>query len=95
MNPQKAAELRQQLIAFATAKPAMAKARLPQLAAEKSAFAPAVVLPYKPVPVSNAPQATRSAIKAAMKTAMKTVMKTTVKAPMKAVRARQQVAAAR
>jgi RNA polymerase sigma factor for flagellar operon FliA len=47
MNPQKVAEMRRQLIAFAARKPAMVKARLPLASAEKIASPPAVVLPYK------------------------------------------------
>jgi RNA polymerase sigma factor for flagellar operon FliA len=45
MNPQQVAELRRQLIAFATKRPVMAKARLTQ---ETVASPHAVVLPYKP-----------------------------------------------
>jgi len=51
MNPEQVAEVRRQLVAFATrsvAKPAMAKAQLP--AAPAQVAPPGVVLPYK-VPV--------------------------------------------
>ena len=60
MNPQKVAEMRHQLIAFA-AKPAMAKANLVPLkadatmTAEKVAPTPAVVLPYKRAAKKPAP----------------------------------------
>jgi hypothetical protein len=49
MNPQKVAEMRRQLLAFATKKPVMVKAQLPHPSAEKLASPHAVVLPYKPV----------------------------------------------
>src|SRR5882672_10679065 len=47
MNPQKVAEMRRQLIAFAARKPVMVKAQLPAVSAEKIASPHAVVLPYK------------------------------------------------
>lgn len=45
MSPQQVAEVRRQLLEFATRKPAMIKARLPRPVAEEAA--PAVVLSYK------------------------------------------------
>src|SRR6185503_14698640 len=51
MNPQKVAEMRRQLIAFAARKPVMAKVDMPAAAAEIAADKPAahaVVLAYKP-----------------------------------------------
>ncbi|HWW88639.1 MAG TPA: FliA/WhiG family RNA polymerase sigma factor [Vicinamibacterales bacterium] len=96
MNPQKAAELKLQLIAFATAKPAMAKARMaPPVVAEKTALPPAVVIPYKPVQVGKASVPTRAVMKSVLKTAMKPGIKAAMKAPMKSVRVRQPIAAAR
>ena len=47
MNPQKVAEMRRQLIAFAARKPVMVKAHLPEASAQNIASAPAIVLPYK------------------------------------------------
>jgi RNA polymerase sigma factor for flagellar operon FliA len=51
MNPQKVAEMRRQLIAFAARKPVMAKVEMPKAAAANAAdtlAAQAVVLAYKP-----------------------------------------------
>ena len=48
MNPEKVAEMRRQLLAFATKKPMMVKAQLPDPQAEKIASPHNVVLPYKP-----------------------------------------------
>jgi len=86
MNPQKVAEMRRQLIAFAVRKPEMAKAALPA-PAQAATFAadhthnesqpPAVVLPYK-------------------RTAPKKVQaKAALKAPARAARPRTAIAAAR
>ena len=62
MNPQQVAEVRRQLVAFAVRKPAMAKAKLPHMAAGKTATpTTAVVLPYK---ATN-----RGAARATLKTA--------------------------
>ena len=47
MNQQKVAEMRRQLIAFATKKPQMVKAQLPDASAETIANPQGVVLPYK------------------------------------------------
>src|SRR6476660_2075330 len=47
MHPQQVAEVRRQLIAFATKKPAMAKARLTAPVMETGKTPPAVVLPYQ------------------------------------------------
>jgi len=48
MNPQKVAEMRRQLIAFAARKPVMVKAALPEVSAQKIASPPpAIVIPYK------------------------------------------------
>jgi RNA polymerase sigma factor FliA len=79
MNPQKVAEMRRQLIAFAAKKPVMAKAELvamkadPTMTAEKVASTQAVVLPYKRVAKKAVP----------------------AKAALKMPRQRQAVAAAR
>jgi hypothetical protein len=50
MNPQKVAEMRRQLLAFALHKPVMAKVEMPKAAAAIAADKPAhaVVLAYKP-----------------------------------------------
>src|SRR6202035_3283777 len=48
MNPEKVAEMRRQLLAFATKKPMMVKAQLPDPQAETIASPHNVVLPYKP-----------------------------------------------
>jgi RNA polymerase sigma factor for flagellar operon FliA len=48
MNPQKVAEMRRQLLAFATKKPVMARAQLPETGAPKLVSPHGVVLPYKP-----------------------------------------------
>jgi RNA polymerase sigma factor FliA len=64
MNPQKVAEMRRQLIAFAAKKPVMAKADLvpmnadPTMTAEKVAPTQAVVLPYKRVAKKGVPAKT-------------------------------------
>jgi RNA polymerase sigma factor FliA len=83
MNPQKVAEMRRQLIAFAARKPEMVKASLPAPAqvatftTETSAQPQAVVLPYK-------------------RTAPKKVQaKASLKAPARPARARTPIAAAR
>jgi RNA polymerase sigma factor for flagellar operon FliA len=57
MNPQKVAEMRRQLIAFAARKPMMLKAQLPEASAEKVAApqAVAVVLAYKAMGSRRAP----------------------------------------
>jgi RNA polymerase sigma factor for flagellar operon FliA len=47
MSPEQAVEMRQALIAFATSKPAMAKAALPATADAARAALPAVVIPYR------------------------------------------------
>jgi hypothetical protein len=57
MNPQKVAEMRRQLIAFAAKKPMMVKAQLPQASAAKVASPQAVVLTYKPLGSRRAPVA--------------------------------------
>jgi RNA polymerase sigma factor for flagellar operon FliA len=48
MGPQQVAEMRKAFIEFATKKPVMAKATLPEPQEERRAQTPAVVLPYKP-----------------------------------------------
>src|SRR6266849_7346721 len=55
MNPQKVAEMRRQLIAFAAKKPVMVKAQLTRESAEKIASPQAVVLAYKPASKRPAP----------------------------------------
>jgi RNA polymerase sigma factor for flagellar operon FliA len=55
MNPQKVAEMRRQLIAFAARKPMMVKAHLPEASAEKVASPQAVVLAYKAMGNRRAP----------------------------------------
>ena len=62
MNPQQVAEVRRQLIAFATKKPAMAKAQLAVPVTETGKSTPAVVLPYQVT-------ARRTAVRATLKTA--------------------------
>jgi RNA polymerase sigma factor FliA len=57
MNPQKIAEMRRQLIAFAAKKPVMMKAQLPQASAGKAASSHAVVLAYKSVRSRRVPVA--------------------------------------
>jgi RNA polymerase sigma factor for flagellar operon FliA len=65
MNPQKVAEMRRQLIAFAARKPTMVKAQLPEASAEKVAApqAGAVVLAYKAM--GNRRAAVKSTLKIA------------------------------
>ena len=48
MGPQQMAEMRKALLAFASRKPVMAKATLPDACEEKAAAPQAIVLPYKP-----------------------------------------------
>jgi hypothetical protein len=49
MNPQKVAEMRRLLFAFAARKPKMVKAKLPLASEEQLASPHSVVLPYKAV----------------------------------------------
>ena len=61
MNPQRVAEMRRQLIAFAARKPAALPLILPAVLAAKIASPHAVVLPYKLV--TRRPARVRAALK--------------------------------
>jgi hypothetical protein len=69
MNPQKVAEMRRQLIAFAVRKPEMAKAAIASPAAEAHANGQpqAVVLPYKKLAAKKTPA--KAALKPAVRSA--------------------------
>jgi hypothetical protein len=62
MNPQKVAEMRRQLIAFAVKKPKMVKAN-PTVVAETVALIPAVVLPYKRASASVRTRSVKATLK--------------------------------
>src|SRR5499426_2506882 len=62
MNPQKVAEMRRQLIAFATAKPQMAKVAEPAPREERPAATHPVVIPYKTYKAAKKPVAGRPAM---------------------------------
>jgi RNA polymerase sigma factor for flagellar operon FliA len=55
MNPQKVAEMRRQLIAFAARKPMMAKTQVPEAPVERVASTQAVVLAYKAMGIRRTP----------------------------------------